>query len=143
MSSSNPTATVCNNTAQALYQLERIMKAFEEEIMSANILSSPEEDSLAYIDDIHDSLTLKQYATLKLDRDDFSDGDQLDIDISQQEGDRAWEAFDSSWEHDLAPSRPSTSSKRRRRGVRRGQHQDSAEAPIPAVLTVMTKTYDG
>eukprot|EP00986_Skeletonema_menzelii_P009671 scaffold4441_cov145-Skeletonema_menzelii.AAC.4 len=128
MSSSNPNATVDNTTSQALYQLE-------------SMSSSLEEDPLVYFG-IHDSLSLKQYAPMKLVRDDVSDGDQLDIDIevSQQEVDRAWKAFDSSWEHDLAPPRPSTSPKRR--GVRRGQH-DCAEASTPATLTVMTKTHDG
>ena len=139
MSSSNPNATVDNTTSQALYQLE-------------SMSSSLEEDPLVYFG-IHDSLSLKQYAPMKLVRDDVSDGDQLDIDIevSQQEVDRAWKAFDSSWEHDLAPPRPSTShdlapprpsTSPKRRGVRRGQH-DCAEASTPATLTVMTKTHDG
>ena len=143
MSSANPTATVANDTAQALYQIESLLKAFEQDSKATNISSPPEDDSLQSIAyyGICDSLTLKQYDIMKLEGDDISDRDQFGIDISQQEVDKAWEAFDSSWEHDVvASSRSSTTPKRS--GVRRGR-QDSAEPSTSVTLTVMTKTHDG
>eukprot|EP00984_Skeletonema_dohrnii_P000539 scaffold171_cov149-Skeletonema_dohrnii-CCMP3373.AAC.11 len=143
MTSANTTSTAANHTAQALYQIESLLKAFEQDSKANNISSSPEDDSLqslAYYG-IYDSLTLNRYDTMKLEGDDISDRDQFGIDISQQDVDKAWEAFDSSWEHDVvAPSRSSTSTKRS--GVRRGR-QDSAEPSTSVTLTVMTKTHDG
>ena len=119
MSSSSPTATVDKHTA--LYHFESIISLFEEESKSTDISPpSPEEDPLEYFG-IHDSLSLEQYARLKLVRDD---GDQLDT--QQEVG---------------TTTTPSPSTSLRRRGVRRGQ-QDSAEA-LPTTLTVMTKTHDG
>lgn len=107
MSSSSPNATVDNHITQsALHHFESMISLFEE-------------DPLEYFG-IHDSLSLDQYARLKLVRDD---GDQLD---TQQE---------------VGSTTPSPSTSLRRTGVRRGQ-QDSAEAS-PTTLTVMTKTHDG
>ena len=146
MSSSNPTATaatVAERNAHALLdQLKSTLKAFEEDSTSANILSSsssPEEDFFAYFG-IHDSLTLKKQIDIpKLIYDEVSDGDQLDTsDISQEEVDRAWEDFDSSWEHGLS----SSSTRPKRGGVRRGR-RGSAEPSASETLTVMTKTNDG
>ncbi len=142
MSSIDRTGTMDNHDAQALnqFEIESLLQALEEDSNSTNILSSsPEEDSLAYFG-IHDSFTLTQYDILKVVHDDISDRDKLDIDISQQEIDRAWEAFDSSWEHDLASS--CSSKGPQRSGVRRGRHSDTAPS-TSVTLTVMTKTHDG
>lgn len=102
--------------------------------------SSPEEDSsLSLSYGICDSLTLKQYDSLKVaDRnDDISDEEKLDNNISQQEVDTAQEAFDASDEHNRTASSSPTRTKRG--GVRRGQ-QVSTEVTLS---TVMTKTHDG
>ena len=151
MSSSNPTptanattATVADHNAHALLdQLKSMLKAFEEDCMPGNILSSsPGEHSFVYFG-IHDSLTLKkQYDIPKLVHDEVSDGDQLDGDICQEEVDRAWEDFDSSWEHGLSLSSARSSPRPKRSGVRRGR-RDSAEPSASETLTVMTKTHDG
>ena len=121
MSSSSPTAN--NHTTQAaLRHFESIISLFEEESKSADTPPpSPQEDPLEYFG-IHDSLSLEQYARLKLVRDD---GEQLD---TQQEVGTT------------TTSSPSKSP--RRRGVRRGQ-QDSSAEDSPTTLTVMTKTHDG
>ena len=122
MSSSSPTVTVDNHINQsALHHFESIISLFEEESKSADIPPpSPEEDPLEYFG-IHDSLSLKRYARLKQIRDD---GDQLDA------------------HQEVGTTTPSPSTSPRRRGVRRGQQDSSAEAS-PTTLTVMTKTHDG
>lgn len=138
MSSSDRITTTGNHT---LYQFEiaSLLEALEVGSSLPESSSSPEDDSFIYCG-IYDSLTLPQYDILKEVRDDFSDRDQLSIDTTQQEVDRAWEAFDSSWEHDLASSCSSKSPKRS--GVRRGTHDDTTPS-TSVTRTVMTKTHDG
>jgi len=140
MSSSYPTATVANRNALILYQIGRL---FEEDSMSFTNSSPPEEDpSLSLSYGICDSLILQKYDSLKIvDRDDdIPEKEPVDIDISQQEVDTAWEAFDSSWEHEVTSSRSPTSTIRS--GVRRGR-QDGVDTFTEVTLTVKTKTHDG
>ena len=144
MKYSNPPAAVAvaaNHTAvtqaQALGQIE---------IENLIKLVEPEEDSKstsisAYFG-IHDSLTLKKYKNIqKLVRDDFFDGDELDMIDIEPEVDRAMEA-----EHDAdyLASCPQCISSLRRRGERRGQPHSPAEPTTTSEsLIVMTKTHDG
>ena len=148
MSSSNPPATVAAtaNHAATQAQAESVIKLFEFEedskSKSANIpSSSPQEDSFALFG-IHDSLTLKKYKNIqKLVRDDFFDGDQLDMIDIEQEVNKAMEA-----EHDAdLASCPLSGSSPRRRGERRGQPHSPAEPTTTTSesLIVMTKTHDG
>ncbi len=135
MSSSDRIATIGNHSAQALYRFEidTLLQALE-----VDTSSSPEDDSFIYCG-IFDSLTLPRYDVLKEVGDDISDRDQLGLDITQQEVDRAWDAFDSSWD-ELASSCSFKSPKRS--GVRRGQDDDTSTS-TSVTRTVMTKTHDG
>ena len=125
-----------NHTAQALVlvQIESILKlkAFGEDIEYASILSSStEEDYLAKYD-VNDSLTLKHYDNLRLVRDEVSDGNHLDRDISQQD------------DKGFVSSHSSTATVSKRSGVRRGQ-RDSAEAEVSTSVTLnaMETKHDG
>ena len=147
MSSSNPPVAVAANhtaavtQAQALDQIENLIKLFEpEEDSKSTSPAEDSEDAISAFFGIQDSLILKKYHNIqKLVRDDFFDGDQLDMIDIEQEVDRAMEA-----EHnaDLA-SCPLSSSSPRRRGERRGYSNRTTGSTTSESLIVMTKTYDG